>query len=163
MFLRFDHRHRLRVNEMPDTRVATNQHKLLERSRGPALLQQPKHALDRNIHNIVRRLLAGRQMHHMRHPVYRAGDISELRDRPLHHLQSLAPPQHPIVAQSPNVGIRPRGVGHKSADKVLPDFARRAGDQNGLALFTAHPIPFNFNARLPSIIFSNCSRITPRS
>ena len=96
-------------------------------------------------------------------PVDRAGDISELRDRPLHHLQSLARPQQAIVAQGSNLGIRPRGIGHKSADKVLPDFARRTGDQDDLALFAAHPIPFSFNARLPSFIFSNCSRIGPRS
>jgi hypothetical protein len=74
--------------EMPNRRIAANQHELLRRCALTEGLQQPEESLDCHLHNGFRNLLAGRQMYDMRHASHRAIDAAALVDASFEELYS---------------------------------------------------------------------------
>src|SRR5215469_14708769 len=76
------YRHRVRVEEMPHPGVPADEDELPERRAGPAGLQQPEQALDRDVDDGLGCLLAGRQVQDVRHAVYCPSGGRALIDRP---------------------------------------------------------------------------------
>ena len=98
------------VEEMPNRRIAADQDELL---RGCALtkrLQQPEKPFDRHVHDGFRDLLAGRQVHDMRHAKHRPIDAAAIVDASFDDLYSIGFRDRAVVTQRPDPRFTPPEV-----------------------------------------------------
>ena len=125
---RLRHRAPMVVEEMADAGVAADQDELLRGRTGAERLGQPEQALDRNVHDEIGELLAGREMHDMGDAVHDALDGAAVGDRASHDFQPRRRGKRAIVAQSADdeVGMRLRA---QPPDEVRSDLSGRARNQ----------------------------------
>ena len=74
------------IVEMADPGVAADQDELARRGARPKFLEQPEKSLDRDVHDVVRRFLAGGEMHDMSDAGKRRGHDFPIGDRAADHL-----------------------------------------------------------------------------
>jgi hypothetical protein len=117
------------VEEMPNSRIAANQHELLSRRALTEGLQQPEESLDRHVHNGFRDLLACRQVYDMRHVAHRAIDAAAVFDASFDDLYSIGLRDGAAVTQRPHPWAAPAGIGEQLLDEIDADLSCRSGNQ----------------------------------
>ena len=121
---------RMGHEEMPDAGVAADEHEPLERRARTGGLEQPEQPFHGDIHDQIGRLLDGRQMQDVGHPIHRLVDRRSIGDGPGEHLDAIARLERPVVAQGAHrPSIEPR-VRQEACDERPADLAGRARDQD---------------------------------
>ena len=118
------------VEEVADAGVAADEDELLEGLALPAGLQQPEQPLHRDVHDVLRRLLARREMQHMGDAGDRALGHRALGDRAADDLDALARRQPAVVAERADAVIGMSGIAEQPAHEGLAHLAGGAGDED---------------------------------
>ena len=116
--------------EMADSCIAADQDEAPRARALPRLLQEPEQTLDGHVHHIVRRRLAGGEVHHMGNvPDGVAYDIAR-GDGAAHDRHAIAGPG-PRLWQSARIcrSGRPR-IAKQGIDEMASDLAGRTGNQH---------------------------------
>ncbi len=124
------HRRFAAIEEMADAGIAADENELL---RGRALaegFEQPEQPLHGDVDDVVRRLLAGRQMHHMGDAGNRRLGHGALGDRATHDLDAIVLRDRPVMAERPHAGAGEAAVGKEPCDEVAADLSGRSGHQD---------------------------------
>src|SRR6478736_4441521 len=145
----FSYRSRVGIIEVPHTGVATDQNELAKVWALTAGLEQPKHSLDRHVHDRFRTLLRGCQVQYVGDTVHGARHAALLLDGSPQHLYPIVRGQHAIVTQRSNAKASITGVIDQATNERLPDFAGGTGDQDAALL--------GFGAGAPRCFFSKMS------
>src|SRR5271165_2449990 len=138
------HRNRVRIKEMPESRISADQDDLLERIAEPALLQQPEKAFDRDIDHVICGFLAGRAMDHMSNPAHRSPHRFPVRDISGYDLQPFTRLRAAVVAQRAYRNVR--AVVEHTPDEMTTYFACCTGHKDSL----------HDTLHLPAILSGRC-------
>ena len=110
--------------------VAANQNNLLERRTAAALFQQPEQALDGDVHDLVRSLLAGRAMQNMSDAAHGPAHCFAIGDASLRNFQARPRLQNPVMTEGTNPYVAVVVRAENSIDEMAAYFAGSACDQN---------------------------------
>ena len=108
---------------MADAGVAADQDELARRRAGAEFLEQPEQPLDRDVHDVVRRFLAGGEMDDVGDAADRLRHGVAVGDRSLDHLDALAFGQGAVVAERPNPGAGKARILEQACNEIPPDLA----------------------------------------
>src|SRR4029077_10166662 len=145
------------VEEMPNRRIAANQHELLCRRALTEGLQQPEESLDCHVHNGFRNLLACRQVYDMRHVAHRAIDAAAVVDASFDDLYSISLRDRAVVTQRPDTCDAPPRVREQPLDEIDADLSCGSSDQKLHRSLPSHNLSdLTLAATMPSL------RLLPR-
>ena len=139
MLLRLGDRDRVGIDEMADAGIAADQDELLEGRADAAGLQQPEQALDRHVHDLIGRFLAGRQVHARGSPL--PGRVQPPRD--LRSSRARSRGGHAAAVRGDGTArARPTvkgGIGQQPTDEGLADLSGGSCDQYALRIRHVYP------------------------
>src|SRR5215472_6379252 len=130
MFLLLGNGNGMRIEEMTEGSVATDQYKLFESCAGPALLEKPEESFDCNVHHIFRRFFASGAMQDMSDSGHGATYDRAVGNTTPHNLQPRLRLQLSVVAKSAHVDIQCVDRPQYTSNEIAADLAGRASDKD---------------------------------
>lgn len=123
---------RVRIEEMTDGAIATDQNKLAERLAGAALFEQPEEAFDGDIDHVIGCFFAGRAMNDVGDAGHGAADDVAVGDIAGDDFEAIVGIKRAIVAEGANRDVAEVIVIliEGAMDEIGTDFAGRAGNKD---------------------------------
>ena len=122
----------MRIKEVPHAGVAADEDELPKRIARPALFEEPEQPLDRDVHDAVGRLLAGRQVQDVRDIAQGIVNEGAVGNAAAHDFEAIAGRQQALMAQGADDRVLAARVREAAVDEMGTDFAGGARDENAI-------------------------------
>jgi hypothetical protein len=120
----------VRVREMADGAIATDENKLAEGLARAALFEEPEETFDGNVDNIVGSFFASGAMNDMSDASHGAADDVPFGDIASDDFEAIVGTEGAIVAESANRDVGGIVAIEDTTNEIGADLAGRAGDEN---------------------------------